>query len=191
MTRAGVSTYGLLRREGIRLQRLVENLLDFGRMEAGAAEYRMESVDLRPFLEELVGDFSEEVRLAGRRVELTVATPLPVIQADREALGRAVWNLLDNAAKYSPVETPISIEAHTDGPQVTIRVHDDGPGIARDEQERIFDRFVRGADARASGAKGTGLGLAMVRHIVSAHGGQVRVDSAPGRGSTFIIDLTS
>jgi signal transduction histidine kinase len=183
--------YGLLRREGIRLQRLVENLLDFGRMEAGAAEYRMEPIDLRPFLEELVGDFSEEVRLAGRRVELTIATPLPVIQADREALGRAVWNLLDNAAKYSPVETPVNVEAHTDGPRVTVRVHDDGPGIPPGEQERIFDRFVRGADARASGAKGTGLGLAMVRHIVSAHGGQVSVDSTPGHGSTFIIELTS
>jgi signal transduction histidine kinase len=183
--------YGLLRREGIRLQRLVENLLDFGRMEAGAAEYRMEPVDLHPFLDELVGDFSEEVRLSGRRVELMVSTALPTIEADREALGRAVWNLLDNAAKYSPVDSAISVEARTDGGRVTIRVHDDGPGIPRDEQQRIFDRFVRGADARASGAKGTGLGLAMVRHIVTAHGGQVRVDSTPGRGSTFIIELTS
>jgi len=96
---------------------------------------------------------------------------------------------LDNAAKYSPAEAPIRVETTAEDGGVTIRVRDEGPGIPPDEQPRIFDKFVRGSHARESGAKGTGLGLAMVRHIVRAHGGEVSVESAPGRGSTFTLRL--
>jgi two-component system OmpR family sensor kinase len=109
------------------------------------------------------------------------------IRADREALGRALWNLLDNAAKYSPPHTPITIEASADTSAVSIRVRDRGPGIAADEQRRIFTKFVRGATARTSGAKGTGLGLAMVAHIMRAHHGEVRVESTAGHGATFSL----
>ena len=84
---------------------------------------------------------------------------------------------------------PIRVVAEADSRTVAIQVRDEGPGIPPDEQARIFDRFVRGTLARESGAKGTGLGLAMVRHIVEAHGGRVSVESTPGRGSTFTMTL--
>lgn len=181
--------YGLLRRESVRLQHLVENLLDFGRMESAAAEYRLEPLDLETLVQEVTCEFANEARLSGRRVDVLMNGGLPVVQADREALGRAVWNLLDNAAKYSPPDTRIVVEAGRAADGVAIHVRDEGPGIPADEQQQIFDKFVRGAGARASGSKGTGLGLAMVKHIVRAHRGVVRVESQPGAGATFTILL--
>ena len=181
--------YGRIRRQVVRLQHLVENLLDFGRMESSATEYRMAPLDPAALVRDVAAEFEAAVRGTPRHVEVVVPDALPAVVADREALGRALWNLLDNAAKYSPPETPIAVEAAADGGELVIRVSDRGPGIPADEQARIFDKFVRGAHARESGAKGTGLGLAMVRHIARAHRGDVTVDSAPGRGSTFILRL--
>jgi signal transduction histidine kinase len=181
--------YARIRRQAGRLQRLVENLLDFGRMEADAAEYRMERLDTADLVRDVTQEFQGEGRGSGRTVDVVMHGPLPSIVGDREALGRALWNLLDNAAKYSPAEAPIHVETTVEDGGVTIRVRDEGPGIPPDEQPRIFDKFVRGSHARESGAKGTGLGLAMVRHILRAHGGEVSVESAPGRGSTFTLRL--
>jgi signal transduction histidine kinase len=181
--------YARIRRQAGRLQRLVENLLDFGRMEADAAEYRMERLDTADLVRDVTQEFEGEGRGSGRMVDVVMHEPLPSIVGDREALGRALWNLLDNAAKYAPASAPIRVEAAVEDGGVTIRVRDEGPGIPLDEQSRIFDKFVRGGHARESGAKGTGLGLAMVRHIVRAHGGEVSVESEPGRGSTFTISI--
>jgi len=181
--------YGLLRRESERLQRLVEGLLDFRRMESGAAEYRFEVLDPGVVVQEVADEFSGEARPAAARVSATIASGLPAVRMDREAIGRALWNLLDNAAKYSPPDSAISLEAAADDGQVMIRVRDQGPGIPTAERRKIFKKFVRGESARATGAKGTGLGLAMVAHIVRAHRGDVRVEGGPGAGSTFVIVL--
>lgn len=181
--------YGRIRRQTVRLQHLVENLLDFGRMESSAAEYRLAPTDPAELLRATAEEFDGTVRETGRRVDVRLPAELPSIAADREALGRAVWNLLDNAAKYSPPGAPIVLEAESARAGVVIRVRDQGPGIPASEHDLIFDKFVRGAHARESGAKGTGLGLAMVRHIVRAHRGEVRVESAPGEGATFSITL--
>ena len=114
---------------------------------------------------------------------------LPPVHADREALARALWNLLDNAVKYSPQYKTVWAKATTENGRAAISVSDKGLGIAPHEQRRIFKKFVRAASADAAGARGTGLGLTMVKHIVAAHGGQVRVDSEVGIGSTFTILL--
>ena len=181
--------YEGLRHESERLHRLVENLLDFGRMEAGAREYHFETIDAAALARSVADEFGQEVAERGYRVEIAGdGRPAPV-HADREALARAVWNLLDNAVKYSPKVKTVWIDARADGNDARIEVRDQGAGIAREEQHRIFDKFVRGASAAAGGIKGTGLGLAMVRHIVRAHGGTVGVASEPGRGSTFTIAL--
>jgi signal transduction histidine kinase len=181
--------YGRIRRQAVRLQHLVENLLDFGRMESSATEYRMAPLDPASLVREVAAEFEAAVRGTPRHVDVLAPDALPAVVADREALGRALWNLLDNAAKYSAPDTPIAVEAAAHAGALVIRVRDQGPGIPADEQASIFDKFVRGAHAKESGAKGTGLGLAMVRHIVRAHRGDIRVESAPGAGATFTIHI--
>lgn len=172
-----------------RLRRLVESLLDFGRMEAGAHPYRLEPLDPCALVSSVVEDFAREVHTEGFTVECTVPAGGSTVNADRDALARALWNLLDNAVKYSGTSRRIFVEVATKATGVAIAVRDEGIGIPRHEQTEIFDKFVRGAASRAHGIKGTGIGLAMVRHIVQGHGGSAHVQSAPGEGSTFTILL--
>ena len=181
--------YRMQHRESERLQRLVESLLDFGRMESGAREYRLEPVDVTALVQALVDEFSTDVAAAGYRVETALQPVGALVSADREALGRAIWNLLDNAVKYSPSHKTVWLTTAVRDGSVEISVRDRGVGVPAEDQRRIFDKFARGANAVASGAKGTGLGLAMVQHIVTAHGGSVRMASTPGAGSTFTIAL--
>ena len=184
-----IAYYGAQARATGRLTRLVERLLDFGRMEAGALRYRPEPAQVDELVRSVVDEFEHVVSTTGQRIELTVDPDLPHVRVDREALAQAIWNLLDNAVKYSPDETAVWIEVAREDSYVAIRVRDEGPGIADAEQKDIFRKFVRGAAARESVVKGTGIGLAMVDYIVRAHKGRIRVDSAPGQGSTFAILL--
>jgi signal transduction histidine kinase len=124
-------------------------------------------------------------------VDIAQHPHLSPVQGDREALARALWNLLDNAVKYSPQNKTVWAKATCENGWVAIIVSDRGLGIAPHERKRIFKKFVRAASAEVAGARGTGLGLTMVEHIVSAHGGQVHVDSEAGIGSTFTILLPS
>jgi signal transduction histidine kinase len=181
--------YAALSHETMRLHRLVESLLNFGRMEAGAFEYRFDTADLAGLVEDVVADFRKDIVSGGHRIELRAEPGLPPVRVDREALSRVLWNLLDNAVKYSPGRTEVLVELVGEGEHVALRVRDRGPGIPVDEQKRIFEKFVRGAAARDAGVKGTGIGLALVRHTVRAHGGEVRIESLPGEGSTFTILL--
>lgn len=171
-----------------RLSRLVESLLDFGRMEAGARPYRLESLDAAELVENVVRDFRQEVAGAGFTVGYSRPAGDAMVSADREALAQALWNLLDNAVKYSGDSRDVRVEVEKAG-EVVIRVRDDGFGIGASEQKEIFRKFARGSAAKEHGVKGTGIGLAMVKHIVDAHAGRVTVDSEPGRGSTFTIIL--
>jgi two-component system, OmpR family, phosphate regulon sensor histidine kinase PhoR len=172
-----------------RLRRLVESLLDFGRMEAGARPYRFERLPAGPLVRAVVDDFKRDATPEGFTLEPSIGTGSTEIDVDPDAFTRALWNLLDNAVKYSGSSRSISVAASVGNDAVTIAVRDGGIGIPRQEQEQIFKKFVRGSSARTHGIKGTGIGLAMVRHIVEAHGGRVRVESAPGHGSTFTIVL--
>jgi signal transduction histidine kinase len=159
-------------------------------MEAGALEFHRASVPVMELVEDVVREFREAVAEDGRTVELADRLPGPVrIHVDGEAVGRAIWNLLDNAAKYSPDCRTAWIEMQPEDGRVAIGVRDRGIGISEHEQTTVFDKFVRGASATRVGAKGTGIGLAMVRHIVEAHGGTVTVESEPGVGSTFTLHL--
>ena len=180
--------YEVLLGETQRLHQLVENLLNFRRMEAGKAEYRLEPMDARALVEQVAEDFRAQLPSRDRLVVMA-SDGAPCVMADREALARAVWNLLDNAAKYSPEASPIHLNLAADGKHVRISVRDHGPGIPPDEQKQIFTKFYRGAGARNSGVKGTGIGLATVLYIVRAHHGEVRLDSTPGDGCTFSIVL--
>lgn len=171
-----------------RLHRLVESLLDFGRMEAGRHPYQLQALDAAELAESVVADFRREIAPRGFAVDWKSNGPAPV-RADPDALSRALWNLLDNAAKYSGESRWIGVELETHNRAALIHVRDLGIGVPAAERERIFDKFMRGAQAGKDGIKGTGIGLAMVRHIVEAHRGQITVDSEPGRGTTFTISI--
>jgi signal transduction histidine kinase len=181
--------YDTLVSETRRLQRLVETLLNFGKMEEGARQYRFEPIDAGALVEGVVAEFAPQLAASGRRIELSRPPTACPIDADAEALALALRNLVDNALKYSPDQPFVSVEWGCENSAIAIRVRDRGMGIPAAEQRLIFQKFVRGSAAIAANVKGTGVGLAMVSHIVRAHGGEVRVASAPGEGSTFTILL--
>jgi len=182
-------SYDVLVRETERLRRLVEGLLDFGRFEAGAAAYRFELLDANAFLRGIVNEFQERLAALGYSIELHAPEGEVRVRADREALARAIWNLLDNAVKYSPECRKVWVDVEHEASRISIAVCDRGLGIPANEQQEIFEKFVRGAESKALRIKGTGIGLAMVRHIVQAHGGEIRLASEPGQGSRFTMIL--
>ncbi len=181
--------YRTLVSETERLQRLVEKLLNFGGIEAGRRRYHFEPVDTGDLVAHVAAEFERQIAGSGRLIELHGKASGCRIEADREALSIALRNLVDNALKYSPEHPTIWVEWGRENDSVAIRVRDQGPGIPPSERKAIFHKFVRGSAASAGGVKGTGVGLAMVRHIVVAHGGDIQVASEPGRGSTFTMLL--
>jgi signal transduction histidine kinase len=182
-------SYLFLDRETIRLNRLVEDLLDFGRMESGRKQYRIDAHDVFQLVRSVIADFSEEAQSNGFQVEANLDSQPAMVLADQEAFRRALRNLLENAVKYSPECRTVWVEGHLNHRRVAISVRDQGMGIDPREQREIFQKFVRGAAAKKAGIKGTGIGLSMVRQIVSACGGDLRLESAVGAGSTFTITL--
>lgn len=182
--------YRVMQRETGRLQRLVEGLLDFGRMEAGALEFHLVPLAIGDLVREVTRDFETSLGEEGFRVVLTDALPDGTrVSADAEALGRALWNLLDNAAKYSPDSRTVWVNLRQEENDVLIAVRDRGIGVPAAEQAVIFTKFVRGASSGQVGAKGTGIGLAMVRHIMAEHRGTVTIESELGSGTTFTLRL--
>lgn len=181
--------YQALARQTERLHRLVESLLDFGRMEAGTSPYRPAPLDGCALVRSVVAEFETEAAGRGYHVELGINGVAANVMGDRQALDNALWNLLDNAVKYSTECRTVWVDVEREDRYLAIRVRDHGLGIPVSEQKEIFRKFVRGAAAKAENIKGTGIGLAMVQHIVKAHGGEVRLASEPGRGSTFTILL--
>jgi signal transduction histidine kinase len=172
-----------------RLERLVDALLDFGRMEAGRHPYRFAPASMGALVRDAADEFRRDALPPEFVLDCTANDDGTAIDVDERALKRAIRNLLENAVKYSGDGRRIGIGLDRADGSVTIDVRDEGLGIPRDEQRRIFDKFVRGSSSRTHSIPGTGLGLAMVRDIVAAHGGQVDVVSEPNRGSTFSIRL--
>ena len=166
--------------ESRRLARLVDQLIDLARLEAGTAEPREDWCSLDEVIHAAVEDTG-----APERVKLSIASDLPLVRADAGQLRRAFANLIENALRYGDHE-PVSVRARVSGGRILMRVVDQGPGIPLVEQERIFAPFYRGPDAAG---QGSGLGLAIVRGLVEANGGHVHVESLPGQGTSFVVDL--
>ncbi|MCG8460431.1 MAG: ATP-binding protein, partial [Holophagales bacterium] len=175
--------------ESRRLTRLIDNILDFSSIESGRKTFAFETVDLGDVLAPLLDTWRIRLEHQGFRLEHRLDGELPPVCADTEALGQALFNLIDNAVKYSGESRHIEIRTRRNGEEAVVAVADRGIGIARSEQERIFDRFHRVSSGLTHDVKGSGLGLALVRHIAAAHGGRVTVESQAGKGSTFRLFL--
>jgi signal transduction histidine kinase len=175
--------YRIIMRESERLGRLVSQILTFSRVERGDQIYKLEAGDLVPAIAGIVDDYHEFLEHAGFSIERVLPDSVPPVRFDSAALSQAVINLLDNAAKYSGDSRNIAVRLNVEDRNVALEVEDQGVGIPKSEQEKIFERFYR--IANGSGKGGYGLGLFMVRHIMQAHGGRAEVDSEPGRGSRF------
>jgi len=176
--------------ESRRLTQLVDNILDFSRIESGRKVYHFSQTALEEVVRDVVAAFTMRFRGSGFEIELAgPAAPLPPVTADAAAIDHAVSNLIDNAIKYSGAGRQIAVRLARVGDEVAIAVCDRGIGIPASEQKHIFERFHRVSTGAVHEVRGVGLGLAIVDHIVRAHGGRVEVESEPGKGSTFTIRL--
>jgi signal transduction histidine kinase len=179
----------IINKESRRLTQLINNILDFSRIEAGRKEYRLVRSDLAAVVRDVVDAYRFQIEQHGFSLELAIAEDLPEVELDPEALSQALINLLNNAIKYSPNQKAIAVSARREGGRVLVSVTDRGIGIPKSEQKRIFEKFYRVETSVVHTTKGSGLGLALVQHIAEAHGGRVEVTSAPGEGSTFTLSF--
>jgi signal transduction histidine kinase len=178
-------------RESARLQKLIEDLLDFARMEAGKSQYILAENDVADTAREAIDLFRYGAQAHGVPlfVELPPVGSLPPVDLDRDAIVRVLLNLLGNAVKYSPDRGAVRVDVAREGDEIAIRVEDQGIGIDGEEIDLIFEKFYRVGDELTREVAGTGLGLALVSHIVDAHGGRIEVASEKGAGSTFTVFL--
>lgn len=179
--------YRIINGEARKLTRLIDNILDFSRMEAGLRPYRMAPVSLGEIAARVLAAMDSQFAQGGFRVHLRIEPGLPRVMADAAAVQQALENLLANAMKYSGDARDIVVRAWRAGAHVAVSVTDAGIGISRREQTRIFRKFYRVERELGGGPQGCGLGLAIVDHTMRGHGGWVGVESEPGRGSTFTL----
>jgi signal transduction histidine kinase len=181
--------FRIIREESERLSALINNILDFSRIEAGRKEYEFKETDLPELIRSTLDSYRFQIEQNGFALEENIARDIPPVNVDREAIARSLLNLVNNALKYSRDRKFIAVSLYRANGSVKLEVQDHGIGIPAGEQEKIFEKFYRCGDPLVHNIKGSGLGLSLVRHIVRAHGGDVKVESAPEQGSKFTIAL--
>ena len=179
--------YRIINSEARKLTRLIENILDFSRMEAGLRPYRTAPADIGVVAQQVLDDMASQFSQTQFNVRLRVDPDLPRVNVDEDAVEQAIENLLANAMKYSGDARDIDVHVGRTNGHVIVSVKDRGIGISRREQKKIFRKFYRVNSGLGGGPQGTGLGLAIVDHTMRGHGGFVRVESEPERGSTFSL----
>ncbi len=179
----------ILRNNTDRLNNIIDDLLTLTQIESGRYVWKRDSLKIVELLERVMATLKPAVQKRGHVVSVRLPESLPDVPGDPEKLTQVFTNLVDNAIKYTSDGGKITIEGHQVSGGVEFMISDTGPGISRKDQLRIFERFYRVDRARSRDLGGTGLGLSIVKHIVEAHGGEVRVESTLGKGSTFTISL--
>ena len=181
--------YRIIREESERLTALINNILDFSRIEAGRKEYEFKETNLPDLVHSTLDSYRFQIEQNGFAFEENISRDIPPVNVDREAIARSLLNLVNNALKYSKDQKFIGVSLYRSNGCVKLEVRDHGIGIPPGELEKIFEKFYRCGDPLVHNIKGSGLGLSLVRHIVRAHGGDVQVESAPEQGSKFTIAL--
>lgn len=177
----------IITRESERLSRLIDNVLDFARIERGRAAYDFQLGDFAEVLSRGLDVYRYRLEREGMKLLVHLEEDLPPVRFDENAMTLVLLNLIDNAVKYAADGKELRVSLTRDGDRILLAVRDRGPGIAADEQERIFDRFYRARNVRGRPVRGSGIGLSLVKHIAEAHGGGVKVESREGEGSTFTV----
>jgi signal transduction histidine kinase len=172
-----------------RLGRLVEQLLDLSRLESGDVPLRREEIALAPLVSEVLSEIEVARADRGVRLERGIPEDLPLVFADRERVHQVLFNLLDNAVRFTPSGGRVTVSADRHDGSVDVHVADTGPGISPEHLPRLFERFYRIDPARAQKEGGTGIGLAIARSVVEAHGGRIWAESELGKGSVFTFEL--
>jgi signal transduction histidine kinase len=183
--------YRVITREAERLTRLIDNVLDFSRIDGGHRRYAFVPCAVEPIVQDVLEAFRYPLAQGSFKVDLEVDADLPEVSVDAEAIKQALGNLVENAIKYSPERRHLTVMARREGAGVRIDVADEGLGIPAPETERIFEKFYRVGRSETQGQRGSGMGLALVKHIAEAHGGRVSVVSHLGAGSRFSLHLPS
>lgn len=181
--------YRIIRHESRRLNKTIDNILDFSRIEAGRKKYELVHGDMAEVIDSVLSTHRYQIMNSGFDVQTDIQRDLPPVLVDREAMTQAISNLLDNAIKYSGKVKQLSISVKTLGPNLSIEIADHGIGIPRAEQAKIFEKFYRVGNGLVHDVKGSGLGLSLVQHIIEAHNGTISVESDVGKGSRFTILL--
>ena len=181
--------YGIITRESERLTRLIDNVLDFSRIEGGRQSYDIFPNAVEPLVQEVLDAFRYPLIQQGFKVDVLIEPGLPEVPLDPAAFKQALANLVDNAIKYSGERRHLRVSARRAGAEVRVEVADDGVGIPAGEVDRIFEKFYRIGRSETQGRRGSGVWLALVKHVALAHGGRVSVDSRPGEGSRFTLHL--
>ena len=181
-------TLEVVHRNGLRLQKLVNMLLDFSRIEAGRVQACFEPTDLADFTADLASNFRSACQRAGLKLAVHCQPLAEPVFVDREMWEKVVFNLLSNAFKYT-LEGRIEVGLRQSGVVVELAVRDTGTGIPPEQLPHLFERFHRVEGAKGRTQEGSGIGLALVRELVRLHGGDVRVESEPGQGSTFTVTV--
>jgi two-component system phosphate regulon sensor histidine kinase PhoR len=179
----------IITRESERLSRLIDNVLDFARIERGRVAYEFKLGDLAEVLSRGLDVYKWRLDREGMKLSVEMEHDLPPVRIDENALTLVLLNLVDNAVKYASEGKELRVSVKRQGDRVNLVVADRGPGIPQDERERVFERFYRSRNVRGRPVRGSGIGLSLVKHIAEAHGGGVELDSRLGEGSTFTVWL--
>jgi signal transduction histidine kinase len=181
--------YKLILQQSERLSHLIENILDFSKMEENQKIFNFKKDNIFNLVKEAINSFQNDRIKPGIHISFSNGESIPYVVFDKEAMEQVMRNLLDNACKYSGDSKNVEVEIFTQNQNVVVNITDHGVGISKKDKGKIFDRFYRVGDELTQSVKGSGIGLTIVRQIVEAHNGNIEVESNPGKGSTFSVIL--